>query len=55
MSDIFTPSAAQTAEDLVALIDQLMAHGSGHVNVTSAPGSRDITVHLCRNAYIHIV
>ena len=49
MSDIITPSAAKTAEDLVALIDQLMAHGSGHVNVAASPDSKEITVQTVKS------
>ena len=49
MSDIITPSAAKSAEDLVALIDQLMAHGSGHINIASSDDSQEITVQTVRS------
>lgn len=49
MSDIITPSAAKSAEDLVALIDQLMAHGSGHINIASSGDSQEITVQTVRS------
>ncbi len=49
MTDIITPSSAQTPEELADLIDQLMAHGSGHINISSDPGADDIRIETVKS------
>lgn len=37
-------------EELVSMIDRLMAEGDGHVNVSAGEGGEDMSVSTCRSS-----